>query len=324
MGRRWQITQERQICRTDRSQVTPSGRILCMSIAQLADELYVEQPAEVLYHYTSLGALAEIVASGCLYATDIRFFSDAAEMKHAADILGIYIAQRIEAHATNSRLFSQFRQWVLERLTGGHMQFVVSFTENGNLLSQWRSYCPHGKGVSIGFAPELLTRAATAQGFHVGKCIYDNEAQRSLMESILTDIESLAETRGENTDPSKRHPSQSFHDVFEEVENDLLRIAALLKHGAFSEEEEWRAVSPITRNYVHAPIKYREGRTMLIPYIEFSLRGDVSSRLPLDHVYLGPTPSANNSMTSLSRFLSKYGANPMHGVTYCQIPYREH
>lgn len=295
-----------------------------MSIAQLVDNLYREQPAGVLYHYTSLGALTGIVDSGCLYATDIRFFSDAAEMKHAANILCIYIAQRIEAKSSNSHLFSQLREWVMERLVDGHMQFVVSFTGNGNLLSQWRSYCPHGRGVSIGFAPALLTQAATAQGFRVGKCIYDNRLQKDLVDSILAEIENLAEARGENNDSSRRHPSQSFHDVFEEVESDLLRVAALLKHGKFSEEEEWRAVSPITKNYVHAPIKYREGRTMLIPYVEFSLRGSTPSGLPLEHVFLGPTPNAGNSMTSLSRFLSKYRANPRRGVTYCQIPYREH
>lgn len=295
-----------------------------MSITQLTDASYAEQPTEVLYHYTSLKALTEIVASGCLYATDIRFFSDAAEMKHAADILRIYIAQRIESQTSHSKLLSQLQEWVSERLTGGHMQFVVSFTANGNLLSQWLSYCPHGKGVSIGFCPEVVSQIATAQGFRVGRCVYDNGIQRSLVENILTQIEHLAEIRGENTDPTKRHPSQSFHDVFEEVEEDLLRIAALLKHGKFDEEQEWRAVSPITKNYVQAPIKYREGRSMLIPFIEFYLRIDPNGQLPLDHVFLGPTPSVGNSITSLSRFLSKYRANPKRGVTYCQIPYREH
>lgn len=295
-----------------------------MSIAQLTESLYAEQPAEVLYHYTSLGALMKIVEAGCLHATDIGFFSDAAEMRHAADILRIYISQRIEAQSPKSKLLSQFREWVSERIAGGHMQFVVSFTANGNLLSQWRSYCPHGRGVSIGIRPEIICRAATAQSFRVGKCIYDNGAQRQIVETIISEVEKLAESRGENTDPSKRHPSQSFHDVFEEVEGYLLCIAALLKHGKFDEEREWRVVSPIITNYVKNPIKYREGRSMLIPLIEFSLRGDGSAQLPLEHVYLGPTPSIGNSMTSLSRYLSKYGANPKQGVTYCQIPYREH
>lgn len=295
-----------------------------MPIEQLTQRLYTEQPTEVLYHYTSLGALTKIIESGSLYATDINFFSDAAEMKHAAEILRIYISQRIEAQSSKAKLLTQFREWVNECIAGGHMQFVVSFTANGNLLSQWRSYCPHGKGVSIGIRPEVICDAAATQGFRVGKCIYDNKTQKEIVEAIITEVGSLAETRGENTDPSKRHPSQSFHDVFETIEEDLLRIAALLKHGKFDEEQEWRAVSPIISNYVKTPIKYREGRSMLIPYIDFSLRVGAAAQIPVEHVYLGPTPSINNSMTSLSRYLSRYGANPARGVTYCQIPYREH
>lgn len=295
-----------------------------MSIAQLTEKLYAEQPTEALYHYTSLGALMKIVESGCLHATDISFFSDSAEMRHAAEILRIYVSQRIEAQNQKSNLFSQFREWVSERIGGGHMQFVVSFTANGNLLSQWRSYCPHGRGVSIGIRSEIICDAAAAQSFRVGKCIYDNKAQRDIAEAIISEVEKLAEIRGENTDSSKRHPSQSFHGVFEELEEDLLRIAALLKHGKFNEEQEWRAVSPIISNYVNSPIKYREGRTMLIPFIELSLRAQGSTQIPFEHVYLGPTPNIGNSMTSLSRYLSKYGANPSQGVTYCQIPYRQH
>lgn len=295
-----------------------------MSIEQLTERLYAEQPTEVLYHYTSLGALTKIIESGYFYATDISFFSDAAEMKHAAEILRIYISQRIEAQSAKAKLLTQFREWVSERIAGGHMQFVASFTANGNLLSQWRSYCPHGRGVSIGIRPDVICGAAATQNFRVGKCIYDNKTQREIVEAIITEVENIAERRGENTDPSKRHPSQSFHDVFEAIEENLLRIAALLKHGKFDEEQEWRVVSPIISNYVKTPIKYREGRTMLIPYIDFSLRTGGTTQIPVEHVYLGPTPSINNSMTSLSRYLSRYGANPARGVTYCQIPYREH
>ena len=295
-----------------------------MSIANLVDSLYFEQPVSELYHYTSLSGLMSMVASGCLYATDMRFFSDAAELRHTSDILRVYISQRAEEKGSNVDLLRQFREWVAERIAGGHMQFVVSFTTNGNLLSQWRSYCPHGKGVSVGFHPGAIIRAAAAQSYRVGKCVYDHEAQKRLALSIIFEIEKLADIRGENKDPSKRHPSQSFHGIFEEAEADLLRIAALLKHGAFREEDEWRVVSPVITNYVQNPIRYREGRSMLIPYLDFSVRVDTTSALPLEHVYLGPTPNADNSMSSLSRYLSKYGANPKQGLTYCQIPYREH
>jgi hypothetical protein len=295
-----------------------------MTLTTIADEMYTDQPQEVLYHYTSLKALLEIVESGCLFATDISFFSDAAEMKHTANLFRIYISQRIESGAGNSKLLLQLREWVSERLTRGHSQFVVSFTKNGNLLSQWRSYCPHGKGVSIGFSPNVILHCASSMAFRVGRCIYDNTRQKEIIEEIISQIEELGAKRDENLDASKRHPSQSFHDIFVEIEDDLLRVAALMKHGKFSEEQEWRVVSPVTKNYVLAPIKYREGRSMLIPYMDFRLRNTSNDPFPLDSAFLGPTPSVNNSMSSLSQYLSKYKANPRNGVHYCDIPYREH
>jgi hypothetical protein len=135
-------------------------------------------------------------------------------------------------------------------------------------------------------------------------------------------IVSLAEIKGENTDPSKRHPKNSFHDIFEEIEPDLLQVAVLLKHRAFHEEEEWRIVSPVISNYVEADIHYREGPSMLVPFMNFELPRASDGRIDLEHVVLGPTPNQNISMESLSNYLSKAGASPRKGLEYCEVPYR--
>jgi len=286
-------------------------------------EMYAERPTRVLYHYTSLSGLMGIVDSKSLYATDIRYFNDAAEMAHTANLLRLEIARRIEQQGAPTMLLGQFREWVSDRLTNGHMQFVASFTANGNILSQWRGYTPKGQGVSIGFRPDVLRKCADDQTFGMGRCRYEPKEQQEIAKSILSAVEALAEQQGENLDPSKRHPSNSFHDVFEEIEGDLLRVAALLKHPAFKEEEEWRIVSPITSNYVETPICYRGGQSMLMPYMLFELPQADDRALAIEHVFLGPTPNVNQSMLSLSRYLSKYGANPRNGLMYCQIPYRD-
>ena len=57
--------------------------------------------------------------------------------------------------------------------------------------------------------------------------------------------------------------------AFASIEIDLLRIAAILKHPSFREEKEWRIVSPVIANTAEAPILFREGHAMLVPYIEF-------------------------------------------------------
>lgn len=287
-------------------------------------ELFSERPTRILYHYTSLSSLRGIVNSKSLYATDIRFFNDAAEMAHTAHLVRDEIGLRLRQ--TTSRyvnLLNQFSEWVSNRLTSGHAQFVASFTAQGNILSQWRGYCPTGLGVSIGFNHITLRERSEEQCFGLGRCRYNLAEQRKIVENIVDAVEDLADLRGENRDSSKRHPSNSYYDVFEEIEESLLKVAALLKHPAFHEEEEWRVVSPIHSDYVKTPISYREGRSMLLPYVPFSLPENNNGALALEHIFLGPTPNVNLSMTSLSNYLSKNDASPKQGVYYCQIPFRD-
>jgi hypothetical protein len=288
-------------------------------IKNLSDNLFSTRPSGTLYHYTSLTGLEGILSSGSLWATDIRYLNDAAEMQHTAEIIRIEIAKRLELGSGNPKLLSQLKEWIFDRLENGHMLFVSSFTANGNILSQWRGYCPHGKGVSLGFDAESICACASELSFQVGKCIYDYATQAELASQIISAIEDLAERFGE-AGKSKRHPSQSYHDVFEAVETDILRIASLLKHPSFREEDEWRVVSPVLTNYVTSPIAYREGLSMLVPYIEFNLAR--KSKVKLEHIFLGPTPNVNLSMSSLSRSLSRKGLSPSRGLTYCSIPYR--
>ncbi len=293
-----------------------------MPLKKLVDELYEKRPSGVLYHYASLGSAIKIIESRSLWATDIRYFNDTAELNHTATLLRAEIAKRLAQHGCDSNLLTQFESWLTHRITDGHMQFVTCFTENGNLLSQWRGYCPPSRGISLGFSAQSLVESAKNQQFSIGKCLYSLERQKGLVAHLIESIESLAKLEGENTDTSKRHPMNSFFDVFEKVETDLLKIAALIKHPSFYEEQEWRAISPVLENYVASPIEYREGTSMLVPFIRFTLPSAIDRQIDIDNVYIGPTPHINNSVNSLSNYLSKSRASPRNGVSYCQIPYR--
>jgi len=293
-----------------------------MEIDALVKKLYESRPTKVLYHYTSLGGLQGIVASKSIRASDIRYLNDAAEMRHAAKLITREVEQRLERSQEDNKVLRQLRDWLSHRLVEGHILFAASFTESGNLLSQWRGYCPPGKGVSVGFNPDYLAKCAQDESFEIGKCIYDTSRQREIATTIVDSIQALAEKRGENKDPSKRHPTQSFYEVFELCEDHLLRVAALLKHPSFQEEQEWRIVSPVVKNYRDTPIRYREGISMLVPYIELSLTMP-NGAIEFQHIYLGPTPNVNLSMNSLSNYLSRSHISPREGIRYSQIPYRQ-
>ncbi len=292
-------------------------------LRDLTARLYADIPGDILYHYTTLKGLLGILASRTLWASDIRYMNDSAEMKHAADLIKQGVARRIAEGHPNPKLLNQFQYWVGHRITHGHMLFSASFRSNGNLLSQWRGYSSHGKGVSIGLDPQQILALAKSQSFQVGRCVYEPEAQLALISQVVDAVEAVAEAQGECTDPQLRPPDQSYYDSFEQVESDLLRIAAILKHPSFQEEEEWRVVSPVLSDLAGAPIRFREGTSMIIPYLEFRLSAGKDAPLELEHLFLGPSANISISMNSLELCLASHSIRPRAGISYCQIPYRQ-
>ncbi len=291
-------------------------------IQDITSKLYSDFPKERLYHYTSFTGLLGIVGSGALWASDIRYMNDSAELKHTADLIRTEITRRIGAGHRKPDLLNQFLDWVTHRITNGHMLFAASFRANGNLLSQWRGYSRLGKGVSLGFDPDYILRCAEKQSFQIGKCVYSSKSQERLISQIVDAVEVLAEGHQPDGHIEGRTDVCSYHCIFQQIESDLLRIAAMLKHPSFREEEEWRIVSPVITDYVEAPVLFRESASMLVPYIEFAFIARNDSPIELEHLFLGPTPNITISMNSLTMFLAKKGIRPAKGISYCQIPFR--
>lgn len=291
-------------------------------IKDITSSLYSDIPQERLYHYTNFSGLLGIVNSRTLWASDIRYMNDSAELKHMVDLISTEITHRIGTGHKKADLLNQFLDWVSHRITNGHMLFASSFRSNGNLLSQWRGYSRLGKGVSLGFDPDYILQCAGQQSFQIGKCIYSCTIQERLISQVIDAIETLAEGQGPDCENRGNDSDLSYHSIFHLIESDLLRIAALLKHPSFQEEEEWRIVSPVITDYVLAPVLVREGTSMLVPYIEFNLLAQDNSPIALEHLFLGPTPNITISMNSLTMFLSKNNIRPDKGISYCQIPFR--
>ncbi|WP_295871767.1 DUF2971 domain-containing protein [uncultured Zhongshania sp.] len=286
-------------------------------ISTITETLFSEPPQETLYHYTSLSGVLGIIGSQSLWASDIRYMNDSAELRHTADLVANEVASRIDASHRRPHLLTSFLDWVKHRITNGHILFGASFRANGNLLSQWRGYSAVGKGASLGFNPATVASCAAKQHFRMGRCIYDRLEQQALIAQVVDAVEVLADGIEDGVE------REVYHQLFEHLESDLLRLAAILKHPSFEEEQEWRLVSPVVSDYRQAAVNFREGRSMLVPYISFSLVADDNDAVDLDHVYLGPTPNISLSMNSMKMCLAKHGIRPANGIEYCQIPYRQ-
>jgi hypothetical protein len=289
-------------------------------ITHLTESLFADTPKGLLYHYTTLSGLLGIVNSRTLWASDIRYMNDSAELKHAGDLIRDEVHERISRKQGRPDLLGRFVDWVNHRITNGHLLFGSSFRSHGNLLSQWRGYSPHGKGVSLGFSAEYILGCAESQQFQIGKCIYEPARQKRLIGRVLDALESQVEDLLTGQQSHERLLGV-YAQVFDQIETDLLRLAAILKHPSFREEKEWRIVSPVYTSSSDCTISFREANAMLVPYVEFDL-APAGQPPQLEHVFVGPSPNSNISINSVRMFLAQNGIDPSRGIDYCQIPYR--
>ena len=287
----------------------------------LVNELYAEPPRVPLHHYTSLDGMMGIVASKVLWATELRYLNDAAELQHFGSLLEVRVqklASFVEEPFEREAL-EQFGKWVNYRFQDGPMLFATSLTENGNLLSQWRGYCPHGRGVSLGFDAGFFKMVVSAAGYSMGRCIYDYPKQDEICAKVITCVLDLCKEKGPG---HSAHTSQSLWPLFTQVEGSILKIAAVMKHPSFKEEEEWRCVSELVNNFREEEIFYRPAATMLIPYKKLPLPA-INDALAVQTVFVGPTPTPNLSISSIGKYLSRH-ANSSHQrfIIASGIPYR--
>lgn len=291
------------------------------TIETLASSFYSDVPDKNLYHYTSLAGLMGVISSKSIWASEIRYLNDDAELNYLNRIIQRRITFFHQKDCEEDQIARQFAQWLSQRVDISPLVFVVSFTEAGSLLSQWRGYTPHGQGVNIGFRPQSLLDPVAAAGFTFGKCIYDHQRHEEIALEIVEAVIAGAAKRGP-AEFNKTAPTQTYYPYFAEIEPQVLRICALIKHPCFVEENEWRAVSKPMANYVEPNIKYRVGKSYLIPYIDLPLAQGLES-IPLAECVIGPTPTPTLLFNSVSMYMRKY--NPQSGgftIYNSNIPFR--
>jgi len=290
------------------------------------DEILNTKPDRTLYHYSSLDGLLGIVRTKSLWASNIYYFNDASEITYASDVLKkVILDSKVNADENLGCFLDEFSNWLDTFRNTIHQFFVFSLTEEGNLLSQWRGYTTKGKGVSIGFEPRGLVRKIENQGLKIVKCIYDISDQRGLAKELLERMIITFNNERHNHENKPHPPRKKYRGLLEKFREKILQIFSVIKNSAFCEEQEWRIISKYYAKYyakyATPEIKYREGISMLVPYIEIGISPEKANEPMFHEVYMGPTPNHNLSHASLATFLSS--SKECNKIISSSIPYRE-
>ena len=279
-------------------------------------------PAGPLYHYTGIGSVLGIVKNECVFASHAYYLNDAQELLYGCEQLRRIATEYLRSLKDAEHEFVQQLVHWLDSFKEPRCVFIFSLSEEQNLLSQWRSYTKHGEGVGLAFKPGRIQHIlASGNDLKIARCVYERDEQNWLMSSLLDLCLTSFRQERDAINTSKEHSSQRYFKFLERFREEFLQVMAIIKHGAFSEEREWRVISPYFANYAVAAIQFREGAAVLIPYIEIRLPRDEHDQSLFDATVLGPSKHPSLAMSALSMFMSNKKA--CNTTINSHTPYRE-
>ncbi|QOY93882.1 DUF2971 domain-containing protein [Massilia sp. UMI-21] len=285
----------------------------------LAD-LVVATPPPLIYHYTSHDGLLGVLRNKQVWATNIRFLNDASEGRHAVEYAQNAIENKINRGNLTAEKIAALEAMKKAAGTAAARHYTASFSEEGNLLSQWRAYCPPNGGYALGVPAGQLVAMAREQNFWLVPCIYDHKLKYKLISAL---IERHLEyfTSGQT---SLSSPTNWWTDVGWQFAQDLAQTGCVFKHSSFSEEKEWRLISGVI-DETKTQIDFRTSASRLVPYLKFNLVSDKNPFLA-EHdgvkfqIMAGPT--SDRDLASLATQFASTTLLPGSSFGVSEIPYR--
>ena len=274
-----------------------------------------------LYHYTSQKGLMGILQTKKLWMTNILYLNDSSEFTYTLKLIKSESRKwrlkkgGIREHITDEeemtmdeKIYRTYEK--LESYCDNFQEdsdpecYVFSLSKYPDDLNQWRGYCPEG-GVSIGFdTKKLLTILDTNGEFRIEECKYDIELIKKDIDELFSKIRDIFDS-----DKIK------IHDVSVGLYVNTIFLSPHIKHESFKYEKEYRLIyqgTPSER-------KYRQGKSMIIPYMEFSPLD--KGKLPISEIWVSPTPHTELSKLSIKSILRSNGYKDVK-VEKSEIPYR--
>lgn len=218
--------------------------------------------------------------------------------------------------------------------------FVLCFSEEGDLLSQWRGYADDGRGMCLGFDVDEILKFADISAFttldlekveYLSKEELDQRIKNfandlfDLIQVILFDINEMDISNDSNTEFEENIYDNLYYNIIAEIEECIK-----FKAEGFKEEKEWRLFiknslnkdeiqkkeySSIgrlseearrkSREFVDANVEFNVKKNDIVPFI--SLGFDKYHNNLINEIICGPNNMIRKS--DLEVFLRKYGYN---------------
>lgn len=284
-------------------------------------------PPGLIYHYCDANALLNIFRTKSMWATGARYLNDSSELVVALRNLPKTTAKhrKTKTGALLAELTEVMRTAGVNLLSHaiGMESYVACFSEDPDILSQWRAYADDGMGFAIGFnAHSLRTLIGNPRTATIRRMVYSGEDEQRLVDSLFEGLGGIIEpyiklfgTPGERLTYDISQPRTWLSVRFSEA---LYELTVQCKHRGFQEEKEWRIQTQSTST------QFRSSRGRLVPYTVLDMTSVDSDRLmPIEEIVIGPKANRLDAERALMYLGEEYGyGHSGFRVSHSDAPYR--
>jgi hypothetical protein len=300
-------------------------------IKSFGENLAMQKPPPIIYHYTSDVGLRGILETGQLWLTDILQLNDPSELNHGLSI-GINVLKSMGADG--SPKLKKFAQLLAALAQGKELIqesayfFVCSFSSSGDDLGQWRAYADNGRGYALGFDTTALEHGFTKDGttthpyaaaFPISyKDAELAEIQRQIFEKIPADLISLSHGNLQNS-PIASYQTNPLIRLLVDTLTNTIHAALFFKHEAYDNEKEYRFLRMYGVDGPPLGMKLRARPYSSIRYTEFDWRSAASNALK--KIVVGPAADYKKAAQFATDCLRWFHPETVP-ITCSAIPYR--
>ena len=272
--------------------------------------IYKPKRSDIIYHYCNAEAFLSICTGRRIRLSDIFSMNDYLEMHWG------YSIWEKAANKLIAELGYEFIDAIDKIIhSSGMFGLIVSssFSQDGDVLSQWRAYTDDGTGYAIGFKASDMIKLAVRPL----KVLYDEKQQIKELSTLLKAF----------------HRAESDQEI--KFGNDFVRTCysiaydlAAFKNPAFKEEKEIRLTHLLnfepSNNFIKLKdlggyafnktkesedVKFRTRGYGILPFIDidFSNKGEVN---PIKEVIIGPKNQMR--ISAISVFLETIGVGSVN------------
>jgi len=276
---------------------------------------------QLIYHYTDLKGLIGIIQHRRLWATDVRYLNDTSESTYGDARLSALLEEDVMARPVLPDLQESFLgNW--RDFPKAKRLFVACFCADDDLLSQWRGY---GRlGYSIGFDRKALEEIGrqSQPGYILRDMLYSEAEQRAQIKKTVDDFFPLFSLSMNETATAILPSGASYLAVGLWgliAGTDFYELVTRLKHEAFEEEREVRAIYRVESGEAQG-VELRESALGPTPYAQLDISESPESTA-LREIRIGPTPHEDEAREGVVELL-KHPGLPDVTVRNSKIPFR--